>query len=112
MAQISQSGAAISGTFANCSFHGTVSDTSISWAQDAQSQQADIVCRVAYPLPCLSRAGIELFFVRPKTSSIVGTVSGTQISASGSSTYDIVEPATGQSIGTVQYTLRLSLQRQ
>jgi hypothetical protein len=110
MVQISQSGATISGTFANCSFHGTVSDTTISWTQDAQ--QAGVVCRVAYPLFCIHAGGVELFFVRPKTSSIVGTVSGTQISASGSSTDDIVDPPTGQSIGTVQFTVRLSLQRQ
>ncbi|HXO41666.1 MAG TPA: hypothetical protein VN999_09470 [Thermoanaerobaculia bacterium] len=110
MVQISQSGAAISGTFDNCSFHGTVSDTSISWTQDAQ--QAGIVCRVAYPIFCLREGGIELFFIRPKTGSIAGTVSGTKISASGSSTFDIVDPPTGQSIGTIQFTLGLSLQRQ
>lgn len=110
MVQISQSGAAISGTFVNCSFHGTVSDTTISWTQDAQ--QAGLPCRVAYPLFCISRGGVELIFVRPRTSSIVGTVSGNQISASGSSTYDVVSPPTGQATGSVQFTVRLSLQRQ
>ena len=109
MVQIAQSGAAISGTFANCSFHGTVSDTTISWTQDAQ--QADLLCRLAHPLFCISSGGIEIIFVSAKASSIVGTVSGTQISASGSSTDDIVDPATGQAIGTVQFALRLSLQR-
>jgi hypothetical protein len=112
MVQISQSGAAISGTFANCSFHGAVSDTTVSWTQDAQ--QANVLCRVAFPLfSCITAGGgLEIFFVRPKTSSIAGTVSGIQISASGSSTDDIVDPSTGQAIGTVQFTLRLSLQRQ
>jgi hypothetical protein len=110
MVQISQSGASISGTFANCSFHGTVSDTTISWTQDAQ--QADLACRVVHPLFCISGGGVELIFVRARTGSIVGTVSGNQISASGSSTDDVVSPSTGQTIGTVQFTVRLSLQRQ
>jgi hypothetical protein len=109
MVQISQSGATISGTFDNCSFHGTVSDTTFGWTQDAQ--QADFRCQVAYPLFCISGGGIEIIFVRAKTSSIVGTVAGTQISASGSSADDIVDP-TGQAIGTVQFAVRLTLQRQ
>lgn len=109
MAQISQSGATISGTVDTCSFHGTVSDTTISWTQDA-AQPLVSPCRVSYPLFCISSAEIRLIFVRPKASSIVGTVSGTQISASGSSTYDIVD-TTGQAIGTVQFAEQLSLQR-
>src|ERR1700688_2298592 len=79
--QISQSGATIAGTFANCSFHGTVSDSTIRWTQDVQ--QTGFLCRLALPLPCISRSGVEIFFIRARTSSIAGTVSGTQISASG-----------------------------
>lgn len=109
MAQISQSGATISGTLDTCSFHGTVSDTTVSWTQDA-AQPLDVLCRVSYPLSCLSRGEIKFIFVRPKASSIVGSVSGTQIGASGSFTDDIVD-TTGQAIGTVQFAVRLSLQR-
>jgi hypothetical protein len=110
MVQISQSGATIAGTFASCSFHGTVSDSAISWTQDVQ--QADFRCGLALPLLlCVSGSGVEIFFIRARTSSIAGTVSGTQLSASGSATDDIVSPPTGQSIGTVQFNLRLSLQR-
>src|SRR5260370_20938652 len=42
MAQITQSGATISGTLNHCSFHGTVSDTTISCTQDAQ--HAHLIC--------------------------------------------------------------------
>jgi hypothetical protein len=111
MVQFSQSGATITGIFGNCSFHGTVSDSTISWTQDVQ--QTGFLCGLALPLVCISgTGGLEVFFVRARTSSITGTVSGTQISASGSLTDDIVNPPTGQSMGTVQFNLRLSLQRQ
>ncbi|HVR08835.1 MAG TPA: hypothetical protein VMW75_12375 [Thermoanaerobaculia bacterium] len=114
MALITQAGASISGTFSGtstpCSFHGTVSDTTISWTQDAQ-QPANPACLVVYLVPCLDRGSIQLLAVGTKTSSFAGTVSGAQISASGSSTDNIYEPTTHQVIGTVQATVQLTLHR-
>lgn len=112
--QITQSGATISGTLTlshatTCSFHGTVSDTTISWTQDAQ--QANPSCLVAYFIPCLDQGGIHFIDVGGQTSSIAGTISGTQVSASGSSTDNIFDPTTHQVIGTVQATVQLTLQR-
>jgi hypothetical protein len=113
-AQITQSGAAISGTSnvagATCSFHGTVSGTTISWAQDAQ--QANPICLVAYFYPCFANGGITFINVGGQASSIAGTVSGAQISASGSSTDNVYDPATHQVTATVQATLQVTLQRQ
>jgi hypothetical protein len=113
-AQITQSGATISGTSnlsgATCSFHGTVSGTTISWTQDAQ--QANPACLVAYFYPCFASGAITFIDVGGETTSIAGSVSGAQISASGSSTSNVYDPTTGQVTGTVQAALQLTLQRQ
>lgn len=109
-AQITQSGAAISGTLGTCSFHGTVSDTTISWTQDAQ--QANPICLAVIPIPCLDQGGIHFLAIGRSTSSVAGTVSGAQMSASGSSTDNIHDPTTHQVTGTVQATVQLTLQRQ
>jgi hypothetical protein len=110
MAQITQSGAAISVTLSPCSFHGTVSGTTISWTLDAQ--QANPACLLVLLTPCFDQGGFQLLEVGRNTSSIAGTVSGTQISASGSSTDNIYQPTTHQVTGTVQATVQLTLQRQ
>ncbi|HXO26784.1 MAG TPA: hypothetical protein VOA80_05545 [Thermoanaerobaculia bacterium] len=112
-AQIAQSGAAISGTLGarQCSFHGMVSGTTISWTQDAQ--QASFICQAAYFIPCFDQGGgIQLIDVTGGTSSLAGTVSGNQISASGSETDNLRDPATGHVTGTLQYSVQLTLQRQ
>jgi len=112
-AQIAQSGAAISGTLGarQCSFHGMVSGTTISWSQDAQ--QASFLCQAAYFIPCIDQfGGVQLIDVTGGTSSLAGTVSGNQISASGTETDNLRDPATGHVIGTLQWNVQLTLQRQ
>jgi hypothetical protein len=110
MAQITQSGATISGTMNHCPFHGTVSDTTISWTQD--DQQANPACLVRYFILCFEQGGFRFIEVGGKTSNIAGTVSGNQISASGSSTDNIYDPTTQQVTDTIQATVQLTLQRQ
>jgi hypothetical protein len=108
---IVQSGAAISGTLDNCSFHGTVNGTAISWTHDPQ--QANPICQVAYLVPCLVGPGETSFLsVTVPMIDVAGTVSGSQIAASGASTSNVVDPTNGQTMGTIQGTVRLALQRQ
>lgn len=112
-AQIAQSGTAISGTFTpkQCSFHGMVSGTTISWTQDAQ--QPNFICQAAHLIPCIDQqGGVQLIDVTGGTNSMSGTISGDQISASGSSTDNIRDPTTGHVIGTLQWSVQLTLQRQ
>jgi hypothetical protein len=111
-AQIAQSGAGISGTLSprGCSFHGMVSGTTISWTRDAQ--QASLICLAPYLIPCVLQGGISFFDVTGGMNSMAGTVSGNQISASGSSTDNIRDPTTGHVIGTLQWSVQLTLQRQ
>jgi hypothetical protein len=115
MAQITQSGAAISGTLtlgqSPCTFHGTLSGAAISWAQDAQ--QASFLCRLALPAVCVDQRGnVNIYFIGDRTITIAGTVSGSQIAASGGATSNILDPSTGNPIGTVQASVQLTLQRQ
>lgn len=111
-AQIAQSGAAISGTLGprQCSFHGMVSGTTISWTQDAQ--QANFICQAAYFIPCITQGGVAFLDVTGGTNSMAGTVSGNQISASGSETDNLRDSTTGHVIGTLQWSVQLTLQRQ
>ncbi len=110
MATIEQSGAAISGTLGTCSFHGTVSGTAISWTQDAQ--QADPACLAAHLIPCVANSGgISFVDVGGSTTDIAGTVSASHIAASGTTTSNIFDPASGKPTGTIQATVQLALQR-
>lgn len=113
-AQIMQSGAAISGTLTRgqvpCSFHGTVGDTTISWTQD--TQQASFACLLAFFVPCFDQGGIHLIDIGGDMINIAGTISGSQITASGVDTSNIIDPTTGHPTGAVQAAVGLTLQRQ
>jgi len=111
--QLMQIGGAISGTLTlgpPCSFHGTVSDTTISWAQD--TQQANVACIVAHFVPCIDQGGIHFIEIGGDMINIAGTISGSQITASGADTSNILDPTSGNVTGTVQAAVQMTLQRQ
>jgi hypothetical protein len=112
--QITQSGTSLAGTMTigqgPCTFHGTVSDTAITLTEDAQ--QTNPACLASYLVACLAQGGISFVDVGGPTTEVTGTVSGTQITASGTATSNILDPSTGKPTGTTQQTVRLTLQRQ
>jgi hypothetical protein len=113
-AQITQNGAAVSGILTlsqmPCSFHGTVSGTTINWTQDAQ--QASFLCLLAFFVPCIDQGGIRLYDIGGQTIAIAGTASGSRFGASGTATSNIFDPTTGHPTGTIHSAVQLNLQRQ
>jgi hypothetical protein len=112
VAQITQSGGAISGTLTlnqvTCSFHGTVSGTAISWTQDAQ--QANLPCLADHLVPCVNQGAVDFLDIGGQTVSVAGTFSGSQLAAAGMASNNIYDPANGQATGKVEATVALTLQ--
>lgn len=115
VAQISQNGTSIAVILTlnhaiSCSSHGTVSDTMISLTQD--SQQSNPNCLVTRGIPCFENGAVQLIDLSVQATSLSGTVSGNQISATGTSTTNILDSRSQQVIGALQGTVQLTLQRQ
>lgn len=115
VAQITQNGGSIAVILTlnhaiSCSAHGTVNDTMISLTQDVQ--QSNPNCLITRGIPCLENGAVHLIDLSVQASSLSGTVSGNQISATGTSTDNILDSRSQQVIGMLQATAQLTLQRQ
>lgn len=114
-ATISQNGSAISLSITlnrtiTCEFLGTVGESAISWAPNPV--QANPNCLGSRGVPCFSGGRIRFIDITNRNGApLTGTVAGDRISVSGIGISDITDSTTGQSIDTLETSIRVELTR-
>jgi hypothetical protein len=94
-----------------CSFHGSVSDTTISWSADQPQYYAS--CKGLQSVRCQgSNGSVQYVDTRLRSADLGGSISGNHISVSGDVFSDVVDSSTGKLIDTLRVDAHIDLQRQ